>query len=143
VGGGEAARHDARNRAPLQTAAALAVNLARQTNRKGGQWAAATQQPHTLLVTVAPWLQRRQFKKTRLLLDCQLRWRLQVMRARGLTSEDGASGCRVQHKTHDVELQNKTNEESWCCGGVALDDKRGEACLRFKVRAASSCTFVI
>jgi hypothetical protein len=106
VGGGEAARHDACNRAPLQAAAAFAVNLTRQAHRKGGKRAAAAQQPHTLLVAVAPRLQRRQFKETLRLLDCQLRGRLQVMRARGLTSENGASGGSVQHKTHDVELQS-------------------------------------
>jgi hypothetical protein len=35
------------------------------------------------------------------------------MRARGSASKDGASGCRVQHKTHDVEalqrISAKTN----------------------------------
>ena len=45
VGDGEAARHDAFNRVPLQTAAAFAVNLARQANRKGGKRAGAAQQP--------------------------------------------------------------------------------------------------
>ena len=102
VGGGEAARHDACNRAPLQAAAAFAVNLTRQANRKGGKRAAAAQQPHTLLVAVAPRLQRRQFKQTRRQLQCQLRRRLQVMRARGSAPEVGESRCRVQHKTHDV-----------------------------------------
>ena len=56
----------------------------------------------TLLVAVAPRLQRRQFKQTRRQLECQLRRRLQVMRARGSASEVGASRCRVQHKTHDL-----------------------------------------
>jgi hypothetical protein len=104
---GEAARHDARNSAPLQAAAAFAVNLTRQANDKGGKRAAAAQQPQPLLAAVAPRLQRRQFKQTRRQLECQLRRRLQVMRARGSASEDGASGCSVQHKTHDVTaLQN-------------------------------------
>jgi hypothetical protein len=34
-GDGEAARHDARNRAPLQAAAAFAVNLTRQAKAGG------------------------------------------------------------------------------------------------------------
>ena len=106
-GDGEAARHDARNRAPLHAAAAFAVNLTRQATDKGGKRAAAAQQPQPLLAAEAPRLQRRQFKQTRRQLQCQLRRRVQVMRARGSASEDGASGYSVQHKTHDVTaLQN-------------------------------------
>ena len=107
---GEAARQDARNRASLQ-AAAFAVNLMREANRKGGKRAVAAQQPHTLLVAVAPRLQRRQFNQTRRQLECQLRRLLQVMRARGSASEVGASGCRVQHK-QKVLPSCKTGEES-------------------------------
>ena len=69
--------------------------------------AADDQHMQSLLVAVAPRLQRRQLKHTRRQLECQLRQRLQVMRARGSAPEDGASGCRVQHETQDkAELQS-------------------------------------
>ena len=67
--GGEAACHDARNRAPLQATAAFAVNLTRQANGKGGKRAAAAQQPKSLLAAVAPRLQRCLFKQTRRQLE--------------------------------------------------------------------------
>jgi hypothetical protein len=100
---------DARNRDPLQAESAFVVNLTRQANGKGGKRAAAAQQPQSLLVAVAPRLQQRQFKQTRRQLECQLQRLLQVVRAHGSASKDGASGCRVQHKTQDVtdtELQH-------------------------------------
>ena len=99
----EAAHQDVRDGTLLHGAVAFmsasGTSQAKGQNRKR---AAAAQQPHTLLVAVAPRLQRRQFKQTRRQLECQLRRRLQVMRARGSASEVGASRCRVQHKTHDV-----------------------------------------
>ncbi len=61
----------------------------------------------SLLVALAPRLQRRQFKQTRRQLECQLRLLLQVVRARGSASEDGARGCSVQYETQDMTaLQN-------------------------------------